>query len=119
MHSSISREKHKKGQGLVEYALILVLVALVVIAALMILGPVIGNVFSQINSSLSVVSTGGGGGEVVPPPSDCSAQESAFNAALAAYNACLAANGGEQNHCVAQQNALDHANAVLEACRLP
>ena len=45
----------EKGQGLVEYALILVLVAIVVIAALMILGPVIGNVFSKINSSLSGV----------------------------------------------------------------
>ena len=45
----------EKGQGLVEYALILVLVAIVVIAALMVLGPVIGNVFSKINSSLSAV----------------------------------------------------------------
>ena len=43
----------EKGQGLVEYALILVLVAIVVIAVLMILGPVIGNVFSKANSSLS------------------------------------------------------------------
>ena len=42
----------EKGQGLVEYALILVLVAIVVIAALMVLGPVIGNVFSKVNSSL-------------------------------------------------------------------
>jgi pilus assembly protein Flp/PilA len=42
----------EKGQGLVEYALILVLVAIVVIAALMVLGPIIGNVFSDINSSL-------------------------------------------------------------------
>jgi len=45
----------EKGQGLVEYALILVLVAIVVIAALMVLGPIIGNVFSQINSSLTGV----------------------------------------------------------------
>jgi pilus assembly protein Flp/PilA len=45
----------EKGQGLVEYALILVLVAIVVIAALMVLGPIIGNVFSKINSSLSGV----------------------------------------------------------------
>jgi pilus assembly protein Flp/PilA len=45
----------EKGQGLVEYALILVLVAIVVIAALMILGPIIGNVFSKVNSSLSSV----------------------------------------------------------------
>ena len=45
----------EKGQGLVEYALILVLVAIVVIAALMILGPIIGNVFSKVNSSLGSV----------------------------------------------------------------
>lgn len=41
-----------KGQGLVEYALILVLVAVVVIAILALLGPQIGNVFSSIVSSL-------------------------------------------------------------------
>ena len=42
----------EQGQGLVEYALILVLVAIVVISALMLLGPVIGNTFSTINKSL-------------------------------------------------------------------
>ena len=45
----------ERGQGLVEYALILVLVAIVVIAALMILGPIIGNTFSTINHSLQSV----------------------------------------------------------------
>lgn len=45
----------EKGQGLVEYALILVLVAIVVIAVLMLLGPIIGNVFSKINTSLGNV----------------------------------------------------------------
>jgi pilus assembly protein Flp/PilA len=45
----------EKGQGLVEYALIIVLVAIVVIAALMILGPVVGNMFSKINSSLESI----------------------------------------------------------------
>lgn len=45
----------EKGQGLVEYALILVLVAIVVFAALMILGPIVGNVFSSINYSLTHV----------------------------------------------------------------
>jgi len=44
-----------RGQGLVEYALILVLVAIVVIAALMVLGPIIGNSFSTINNSLGGV----------------------------------------------------------------
>ncbi len=43
----------EKGQGLVEYALILVLVVIVVFAALMMLGPMIGNVFSNLNNSLS------------------------------------------------------------------
>jgi pilus assembly protein Flp/PilA len=42
----------EKGQGLVEYAIILVLVALVVIAVMRLLGPKVGNTFSTINSSL-------------------------------------------------------------------
>lgn len=42
----------EEGQGLVEYALILVLVAVVVIAILLLLGPVIGNVFSNIVSAI-------------------------------------------------------------------
>jgi len=42
----------EKGQGLVEYALILVLVAVVVVAVLLILGPSIGNLFTKINSSI-------------------------------------------------------------------
>lgn len=42
----------EKGQGLVEYALILVLVAVVVIAILAILGPAIGKVFSQVTDRL-------------------------------------------------------------------
>ncbi|MCJ7668091.1 MAG: pilus assembly protein [Anaerolineae bacterium] len=45
----------EEGQGLVEYALILVLVALIVIAILMVLGPQIGNVFSRITSGLGPV----------------------------------------------------------------
>jgi pilus assembly protein Flp/PilA len=47
----------ENGQGLVEYALILVLVAIVVIAALLILGPIVGNTFSEINSSLIEISS--------------------------------------------------------------
>jgi pilus assembly protein Flp/PilA len=41
-----------KGQSLVEYALILVLVAIVVIAVLMLVGPAIANVFSNIVDSI-------------------------------------------------------------------
>lgn len=44
----------EEGQGLVEYALILVLVAVVVIAILMLLGPAIGDIFSSIVSELSL-----------------------------------------------------------------
>jgi pilus assembly protein Flp/PilA len=42
----------EKGQGLVEYALILVLIAIVVIVIVSVLGTSIGNVFSTIVSSL-------------------------------------------------------------------
>ena len=42
----------EKGQGLVEYALILVLIAVVVIAILVVLGPIIGNVFSDIKNNM-------------------------------------------------------------------
>ncbi len=48
--------KPEKGQGLVEYALILVLIAVVVLAVLLILGPIIGNSFSEVNSELERVS---------------------------------------------------------------
>jgi pilus assembly protein Flp/PilA len=51
--------RREKGQGLVEYSLILVLVAIVVIAALMVLGPIIGDVFSDVNSSLTNINDGG------------------------------------------------------------
>ncbi|MBL8162200.1 MAG: Flp family type IVb pilin [Anaerolineae bacterium] len=42
----------EEGQGLVEYALILVLVAVVVIVILALLGPAIGNIFSNIANAL-------------------------------------------------------------------
>ena len=48
-----------KGQGLVEYALILVLVAVVVIALLIILGPSIGQVFSNILKKIVSMSLSG------------------------------------------------------------
>jgi pilus assembly protein Flp/PilA len=40
--------RKEKGQGLVEYALLLVLIAIVVISILALLGPAVGNVFSNI-----------------------------------------------------------------------
>jgi pilus assembly protein Flp/PilA len=53
MDRSQSAKRYSEGgQGLVEYALILVLVALVVIVVLSLLGPSIGNVFSQLVDEL-------------------------------------------------------------------
>jgi len=42
----------EEGQGLVEYALILVLVAVVVIVILALIGPSVGNIFSNIVGAL-------------------------------------------------------------------
>ncbi|HEX8733042.1 MAG TPA: Flp family type IVb pilin [Ktedonobacterales bacterium] len=44
--------RSERGQGLVEYALIIALVAIVVIAALVLLGPAISSIFVTINSAL-------------------------------------------------------------------
>jgi pilus assembly protein Flp/PilA len=43
----------EEGQGLVEYALILVLIAIVVIGILTLLGGKVSEVFSEINSGLT------------------------------------------------------------------
>jgi len=51
-NSSMLFAPQEQGQGLVEYAIILVLVAVVVIAVMRLLGPRVGNVFSSVNSSL-------------------------------------------------------------------
>jgi len=47
--------KLENGQGLVEYAFILVLVSIVVFIALLVMGPAMGNIFSNINASLASV----------------------------------------------------------------
>lgn len=44
--------KGQKGQGLVEYSLIIALVAIVVIAILVLMGPQIGKIFSTITNGL-------------------------------------------------------------------
>ncbi|MCA9911694.1 MAG: Flp family type IVb pilin [Anaerolineae bacterium] len=41
----------EEGQGLVEYALIMILVAIVVIAGLTLLGPTLSGMFVQVNNS--------------------------------------------------------------------
>jgi pilus assembly protein Flp/PilA len=57
----IRNRSDEKGQGLIEYALILVLVTIVVIAILLLLGPQIGNVFSNVVTNLRNTGNAGGG----------------------------------------------------------
>lgn len=52
MEASLLYIPAEQGQGLVEYALILVLVAVVVIVILALLGPAIGNLFSNVVRNL-------------------------------------------------------------------
>ena len=42
----------KNGQGLVEYAMILMLIAIIVIVVLAIMGPAIGNMFSNVVTNI-------------------------------------------------------------------
>jgi pilus assembly protein Flp/PilA len=48
--------RSEKGQGLVEYALILILVAIVVILAVTALGTTTKSMFSDINNNISMIS---------------------------------------------------------------
>ena len=96
----------EEGQGLVEYALILVLVAIVVIAILLVLGPVVGNVFSNVSCNLEgeacgVASVPGGGGGAEPtatPNSDPNANfwgpERYHNPGLAVQDFCYIVGSG-------------------------
>ncbi len=47
------KKKNEKGQGLVEYALILALVALLVIVALKFLGHTVANTYNNIGNAMS------------------------------------------------------------------
>lgn len=45
-------DPREQGQGLVEYAIILALIAIVVIAVMRLMGPKLGNTYSMIGSSI-------------------------------------------------------------------
>ena len=93
-----SNQQQEKGQGLVEYALILVLVAIVVIVALSVLGPIIGGVFSDVNGSLSGVSGGGSEAPQTVTNESCSAVHSGGYATGPGYGyACFAPGVGGYN----------------------
>ena len=94
----------QKGQGLVEYALILVLVAVVVIAVLLIIGPTIGNVFTKVNTGVAGaagVSTGS-----TPNPTPCTGAPSAcgYTACAVDGGTCTLPNGSYSTAYGASQN---------------
>lgn len=57
MKKFISFVKNEDGQGMVEYGLIIGLIAVVVVAALVILGPKIADMFSNIGDELDAAAT--------------------------------------------------------------
>jgi pilus assembly protein Flp/PilA len=44
---------HTHGQGLVEYALLILLIAIIAIVTFLVIGPAVGNALSKINSQLA------------------------------------------------------------------
>ncbi|OJV66901.1 MAG: hypothetical protein BGO41_04250 [Clostridiales bacterium 38-18] len=55
--AQLSTLKQEDGQGMVEYALIIAFIALVVIAGLVILGPRIAQMFTDIGNELTTETT--------------------------------------------------------------
>jgi pilus assembly protein Flp/PilA len=53
VHPGARRDDDERGQGMVEYALILVLIAIVVIVILQVVGQQVNNVFSNVSNGLS------------------------------------------------------------------
>ena len=54
--------RDEEGQGMVEYGLIIALIAIVVIAALVLLGPKIRDIFNRVNTEVDSAMTPGAGG---------------------------------------------------------
>jgi pilus assembly protein Flp/PilA len=53
--SNLLRRDDEEGQTLVEYGLLLALIAIVVIAALVVLGPIVSGIFDTVGDSLENV----------------------------------------------------------------
>jgi pilus assembly protein Flp/PilA len=51
--SNLLRRDDEEGQTLVEYGLLLALIAIVVIAALVVLGPIVSEIFDTVGDSLT------------------------------------------------------------------
>ena len=61
MKKLIAWFKDEEGQGMVEYGLLVALIALVVVAALLILGPRIANMFEDAGDQLTAAPTAAAG----------------------------------------------------------
>lgn len=119
----------EKGQGLVEYAIIIAVVAIVVVGAMTLLGPRVGNTFSTIDSSFASVGKGNNAPGEYPglnspsfvndlafysdPANKCNADYYSYGsipACDAIYDrvrACL--DGGSGPYCVELQQFVDGA----------
>jgi pilus assembly protein Flp/PilA len=53
LHAAYRRDDDERGQGMVEYALILMLIAIVVIVVLSVVGQQTNNVFSNVSNGLN------------------------------------------------------------------
>jgi len=77
MNAIVNRKKHEIGVGLVEYALILLFLALGVLAAMVFIGPSIEKAFSQVSATLSGA-TGGAALSAAPITWKTCANENGF-----------------------------------------
>ena len=113
-----NRHNNESGQGLTEYALILVLATFAVILVLTFLGPIIGNVFSTINTSIEKAS--GGESQLVevapepePEPEPC-ASTPAFEAWKSNVNSTCSSYSGKGNWVAYSCDA--NANVTIATC---
>lgn len=60
MKKLINFIKDENGQGMVEYGLIIGLIAIIVVAALVVLGPKIAGMFTSIGNSIDATTTAAG-----------------------------------------------------------
>ncbi len=134
------RKNKERGQGLVEYALIITLVGIVGVVIMAVLGPSIGNVFSNVlvhlNGGVVAAAAGSGGGaaaESAPPeptalptatlqpteePVACEQLLQAYNHAQLEYSTCISIRGWYAwYYCPGYETARDNAyNAWANAC---
>lgn len=57
MQARLGTIKKEDGQGMVEYALIIAFIAIVVIAGLVVLGPIIRDMFKDVGTQLTTATT--------------------------------------------------------------